>query len=153
VFTTPGIRALRKGRFSRPGHIYFVTTVSRRREPVFMEWEVAAATCRALNNPIVWRRSFLLCWVLMPDHWHGILQLGERDELPTVMNRAKSAMAKACNGACARAGRVWDRGFHDRALRREEDLVKLARYVVANPVRAGLVRSVRDYPFWNAVWI
>ena len=28
-----------------------------------------------------------------------------------------------------------------------------ARYVVANPIRAGISRSVGGYPYWNAVWI
>lgn len=89
----------------------------------------------------------------MPDHWHGVVQVGDRDELSLVMNRVKSVMAKARNRVSGNRGRVWDRGFHDHALRREEDLVKIARYVVANPVRAGMVRSVRLYPYWDAVWI
>jgi len=38
-------------------------------------------------------------------------------------------------------------------LRNDEDLLDVARYVVANPVRAGLVPRVGDYPFWNAVWL
>jgi hypothetical protein len=29
----------------------------------------------------------------------------------------------------------------------------VARYVVMNPVRAGLVSRVGDYPFWDAAWI
>jgi len=29
----------------------------------------------------------------------------------------------------------------------------VARYVVANPVRAGLADSVLAYPYWNAVWL
>lgn len=89
----------------------------------------------------------------MPDHWHGVVQLGERDDLSTIINRAKSAMAKARNRVTGNRGRVWERGYHDHALRRDEDLVKIARYVVSNPVRAGLVQSVRRYPFWDAVWI
>ena len=48
---------------------------------------------------------------------------------------------------------VWQQGFHDRALRREDDLVKVARYVVANPLRAGLVRKYGDYPLWDAIWV
>jgi putative transposase len=32
-------------------------------------------------------------------------------------------------------------------------LRNLARYVVANPLRAGLVDSIRDYPHWDAVWL
>ena len=39
------------------------------------------------------------------------------------------------------------------ARRREEDLQDVARYVVRNPIRAGLVRSVHEYSLWDAVWI
>ncbi len=48
---------------------------------------------------------------------------------------------------------LWQKGFHDRALRREEDLVTVARYVVANPLRAGLVEKLGDYPLWDAIWV
>ncbi len=41
----------------------------------------------------------------------------------------------------------------DHALRKDEDLVHLARYVVANPVRAGLVERLGDYPLWDAQWV
>ncbi len=42
---------------------------------------------------------------------------------------------------------------HGRSLRKDEDLVHLARYVVANPVRAGLVERLGDYPLWDAQWV
>ena len=48
---------------------------------------------------------------------------------------------------------MWARSFHDHALRRDENLLTVARYIVANPIRAGLVRRVGEYPFWNAVWL
>ena len=53
----------------------------------------------------------------------------------------------------AGSGRVWAAGYHDRALRAEVDIPHVARYLVLNPVRAGLVARVGDYPFWDAVWI
>ena len=40
-------------------------------------------------------RRFALCWVLMPDHWHGLVQLGQRDSLPIVVNRFKVLVAEA----------------------------------------------------------
>ncbi len=43
--------------------------------------------------------------------------------------------------------------FHDRAMRKEEDLKAAARYIVANPLRAGLVERCGDYPLWDAVWL
>jgi hypothetical protein len=32
-------------------------------------------------------------------------------------------------------------------------VVKVARYIVYNPVRAGLVSRIGDYPHWDAVWV
>lgn len=52
-----------------------------------------------------------------------------------------------------RNGPVWQRTYHDHALRREEDLRAAARYVVANPLRAGLAEGIGDYPFWDAAWL
>jgi hypothetical protein len=49
--------------------------------------------------------------------------------------------------------RLWQDGFHDRAVRRDEDIVAIARYIVANPLRAGLVERLADYPHWDAIWL
>ncbi|MGH8412134.1 MAG: REP-associated tyrosine transposase, partial [Pseudomonas sp.] len=38
-------------------------------------------------------------------------------------------------------------------IRRDEDLPAVARYIVANPLRAGLVEKIGDYPLWDAVWL
>jgi hypothetical protein len=44
-------------------------------------------------------------------------------------------------------GRLWQRGFHDRCLTRtDETLADVARYIVKNPVRAGLVQRAEDWP-------
>jgi REP element-mobilizing transposase RayT len=48
---------------------------------------------------------------------------------------------------------LWQEGYHDHALRQEEDIKQIARYIVANPLRAGLVQSVADYPLWDAIWL
>jgi hypothetical protein len=48
---------------------------------------------------------------------------------------------------------LWQGGFHDHVLRQEEDRRAAIRYLIANPIRAGLVVDVRDYPFWGSgVW-
>ncbi len=32
-------------------------------------------------------------------------------------------------------------------------MIDIARYIIANPLHAGLVKQVGDYPFWDAVWL
>ncbi len=93
------------------------------------------------------RRSHkTLAFVVMPDHLHWLLEL-RQESLSRLVGRVKSITAKRIGG------RVWQDGFHDRALRKEEDLRAMARYVVANPLRAGLVERIGDYPHWDAVWL
>lgn len=89
----------------------------------------------------------------MPDHWHGLVELGELDGLSALVNRLKGHTARAVNATCDRSGQVWSKGFHDRALRAGETLVATARYIVHNPVRAGLVQRSGMYPYWDAVWL
>jgi len=148
----PGHRSLRKGRVSLPGQIYLLTTTTVARTPWFLETELARATCRLMTERKTWGDAHLLCWVLMPDHWHGLVELGERDELSLVMNRFKSIIGKHAR----RTGQLhdlWSRGFHDHALRRDESVQEAASYIVANPMRAGLVDQVNDYPYWNCAWL
>ena len=42
---------------------------------------------------------------------------------------------------------LWQEGFYDRILRSQECTRSVARYILANPVRAGLVRHPRAWPF------
>lgn len=120
---------------------------------MFADFDCACLAAQAMADKRHWLGAEILCWVLMPDHWHGIIELPGNINLSRCVNRVKSESAYRCNRIMARRGRLWQKAFHDHALRAEEDLKRIARYVVANPVRAGLVRSVHHYPFWDAVWL
>jgi len=87
----------------------------------------------------------------MPDHWHGLVQLGESRGLSWLMQRAKAAATREV-AATFGIGALWQPGFHDRALRKEESVRVAARYVVANPLRAGLASALDGYPFWGSLW-
>lgn len=150
---SPGNAALRRGRYSESGGIYLLTVCTFRREPLFCDWRVGrlvVAEMRRLHE-LGWVDS--LAWVVMPDHWHWLLQLGETVDLARVMNAAKGRSAREVNRRQDRVGPVWQRGYHDHALRRYEDVREAARYVIANPLRAKLVTHVGEYPLWDAVWL
>ena len=69
------------------------------------------------------------------------------------MQRIKGRSAISINRVLGNQGQLWQKGFHDRAIRKEEDLQAIARYVVANPLRACLVDKIGDYPLWDAIWL
>ena len=151
--TGAGVAALRRGRRSLSGQVYLVTTTTIGRRPFFSDFELGTRVARSLCSPLLWRSSKLLCWTLMPDHWHAVLELGHEESLSLLLQRLKGASAHETNRYRRAVGSVWTAGYHDHALRHEEDLIGVARYVVANPVRAGLARTTGEYPFWDAVWL
>ncbi|QJI40249.1 transposase [Pseudomonas sp. ADAK2] len=143
---------LRIGRFSEPGRIYLITAVVDQRQPFFADWRLGRLVVKQLREAQEEGWVDFLTWVVMPDHMHCLLQLRDKT-LAEVMCRIKSRSSLAVNQALGRQGRLWQKGYHDRAVRREDDVKELARYVVCNPVRAGLVARVHDYPLWDACWL
>jgi REP element-mobilizing transposase RayT len=140
---------LRKGRWAEPGREYLVTAVVEGRIALFADLGAARACIRALAES----DGHWLAWVLMPDHFHGLLSLNGDADLSGTVGRFKGLSARAVNRLLDRRGPLWQPGFHDRALRRDEDRVAVARYIVANPLRAGLVSRLADYPHWDSVWL
>jgi REP element-mobilizing transposase RayT len=139
--------ALTRGRHSLEAQPYLCTTVTVDRIRIFGAFWFAVAAARKLMALQKEGHGDLLAWVIMPDHVHVLMMPG-RATISESMRLFKGLTARAIA-----SGGLWQRGFHDYAMRREEDLVAAARYVVANPLRAGLVRSLRDYPFWDSAWL
>ncbi|MDZ7803831.1 REP-associated tyrosine transposase [Thiohalophilus sp.] len=142
---------LRTGRLSETGRIYLITTVTEQRQPVFQNILLGRLVVQALKDNQ--SNTTTLAYVVMPEHLHWIMQLGDRHDLGTVVSSIKSNSARWINRHLNRSGRLWQKGYHDHALRCEDDLRQVARYVIANPLRAGLVRQIGDYPLWDAIWL
>jgi REP element-mobilizing transposase RayT len=85
--------------------------------------------------------------VIMPDHAHLIATPDAQTNLQNLTKFIKGTSAHHIGG------RVWQRGYFDRIIRRDEDLRRLGEYVVLNPVRAGLVANVNDYRWLWRSWV
>ncbi|SEP16027.1 REP-associated tyrosine transposase [Aquisalimonas asiatica] len=147
----PGQVALRRGRASLPYHYYLVTTVTDGRRPIFLDTFLGRVVVRALRRmePLAATK----CFVVMPDHLHWLFQLNDATSLSRLIQRLKAGTAREICSTTSHTAPIWQRGFHDHAIRGDEDLRALARYVIANPLRAGLVSRIGDYPLWDAVWV
>ncbi|MDR0279655.1 MAG: transposase [Paucimonas sp.] len=148
----PASERLRTGRYSERGRMYLLTCVVSERKPLFDDLKLARLVVQQLRAAQTEGAVESLAWVVMPDHVHWLVQLNEI-ALDVLMRRVKARSALEINKTRGFRGRLWQSGFHDRALRREEDLRAVARYIIANPLRAGLVSKVGDYPHWDAIWL
>ena len=141
----PHARNLRKGRYSQAGLDYFLTASVAGRRCIF----TAPARAMIVLDTIRWlhdaQRLFVDAAVVMPDHLHLAGQLGE-SPLCDVMHTLKSYSAQRLINAGV-ASPVWQKGYFDHALRDDEDYRIRVRYLIENPLRAGLVERIEDYPY------
>jgi REP element-mobilizing transposase RayT len=151
--STPGHWALHQGRYSEPNRLYLLTTVTYRRQQFFSDLFTARLVVSEMRRVHEEGLIQSLAWVLMPDHLHWMFGLNEHADLKKVMQLVKGRSAHYINERLSRKGKVWDKAYHDHALRKDEDVKRVARYIVANPLRKRLVKKIIDYPLWDAVWI
>lgn len=144
---------LRKGRYSETGRIYLVTAVTEARRAMFANVGLGRELVHAMRHHDLAGDSETLAFVVMPDHFHWLFVLGENMPLAPLIKSVKNFSARGINWRLGGSGRVWQKGYHDHALRRDEDIVQVSRYVVANPLRAGLVERLGDYPLWDAAFL
>jgi REP element-mobilizing transposase RayT len=90
-------------------------------------------------------RVHALC--LMTTHYHVVVEAATSD-LSSGMQRLNGVYAQRFNRRHARAGHLFGDRFGTRAIEREEHLAEVCRYVVANPVRAGLCSRASDWRPW-----
>jgi len=144
---------LRRGRHSAANQIYLVTTNIIERQPLLENFQAARTVIHEMRRLDAEMRTDSMAFVIMPDHLHWLFSLRPGNQLSDIMRLLKGRASRELNRRRLANGTIWQSSFHDHALRREEDIQAIARYIIANPVRAGLVKSVREYPHWDAVWL
>jgi REP element-mobilizing transposase RayT len=82
----------------------------------------------------------------MPDHLHVLVEGTTNDtDFKAFMKLARMRAAVAV--ARGYRYRLWQDGYFEHVLRDEETTPAVVAYIIANPLRAGLVKCVDDYPF------
>ena len=82
----------------------------------------------------------------MPDHVHLLVQgASETSDARLFIKLGKQYAAYAYSRKFGR--KLWQPWGFERVLRTDEASLAVARYIVENPVRAGLAKTVSEYPF------
>jgi REP element-mobilizing transposase RayT len=88
-------------------------------------------------------------WALMSNHFHLVVKTGPR-RLGPMMQRVLTGYAMRFNGRVGRHGYLVQSRFGSRPVRDDADLRNVIRYVLRNPLEAGLVRglgALERYPW------
>ncbi len=148
----PNSRAIRAGRYSELGRIYFITSCCEQGARLLLDPRLATSLIEESKEQELIGGCKSLAFVAMPDHFHWLMQITGKRTLQQIVGSLKGRSARKINLIRGAATRVWQSGFHDHALRKEEEMEDFANYLLLNPVRAGLVRTVDEYPYWYSAW-
>ncbi len=77
-------------------------------------------------------------WVIMPNHFHTLIEPGQGTTLGEIIKKWKGGSAREINLACGRRGTVWQAEPFDHIVRSRAQLNHFRRYVAENPVKARL---------------
>ncbi len=143
-----------------PGGTLFLTVVTFDRRKIFNHPPGRRLLGKSVIRVIREFPFSLDAWVLMPDHLHSIWTLPQGDtSCGKRVGLIKAYFSKAAKAwfhddsllSPSRRNRretaIWQRRFWEHAIRDEEDLTRHFDYIHYNPVKHGLVRRVRDWPY------
>ncbi len=136
-------------RIEFPGALYHLTSRGNAREPIFLDDGDRHAFIDRLGEVVESHRWNCHCYCLMTNHFHLLVETPEPN-LSRGMRRLNGQYSQQFNRRHDRVGHVLQGRFKGILVEREAHLFELARYVVLNPVRAGMCASAEEYP-WSSL--
>ncbi len=140
-----GHKAMRRGRSSEGGALYFVTICEKERNPrlanelVFKSINEVIMRCEKDN--VLHCRS----WIVMPDHIHLLFELGDSLSSGKCVSRIKTQIRKICGWNQF----AWERSFFDRQVREHDNILSLFLYIFLNPYRSKLIEHSKKWPYYH----
>lgn len=90
----------------------------------------------------------VICYCIMSTHIHLVFELLSREKsLSDIMASVKRFSARKVNEFLKRKGTFWQSESFDRLIRDEKELYFVVKYVLLNPVTAGLVADHKNWSY------
>ena len=127
-------------------HAYFLTYCTDQRHEAFVDADRVEVVSTQILRTAADEEFAIVAHCYMPDHLH-LLVNGEQEnsDCRAFIKRSKQFSGFYYQKAFGR--RLWQRYGYEHVLRGDEALLSVARYILENPVRAGIAKSDRSYPF------
>ncbi len=135
-------------RIEYPGAVYHVTARGNARMQVFEDDADRAAFLELLEEAMDRFKWLCYAYCLMGNHYHLLIETLEGN-LSVGMRHINGVYTQRFNRRHNRVGHLFQGRFKSILVERESYLLELCRYVVLNPVRAGMVRGPGDYE-WSS---
>lgn len=135
-------------RLEFPGALYHVTSRGNARAAIFVDDEDRGTFLGVLGEVVERYRWRCHAYCLMYNHYHLVVETPEGN-LSLGMRQLNGVYTQRFNRGHGRVGHLFQGRFKAILVERERYLLELCRYVVLNPLRAGVVQDLRRYP-WSS---
>jgi len=122
-----------------------LTLVTRQRAPISLQPDLSSLFLDCLRRSSQKHGVTVNAYCLMPDHAHLLVEVPERVSLGAFVRHFKQLSGYALKRNTG--FEAWQVSYYDHILRKEENILDVARYIWDNPVRKGLVSERAEYPF------
>lgn len=131
-------------RIEFPGALYHVTARGDNREDIYRDDRDRSAFLELFGKTCMARSWSCYAYCLMTNHYHLVVETAEAN-LAIGMRQLNGAYAQRFNRRHRRVGHIFQGRYKAIMVQKERHLLELARYVVLNPVRAGMIGSAREW--------
>ena len=139
----------RGARIVFPSLPYHIISRGNNRESVFQDkedFEKYLEICRRYKDQYEFK---LYHWVLMNNHIHLLLETKENSSLSKIMQGINLAYTIWFNRKNGKVGHLWQDRYKSAVVERDTYLLECGRYIERNPLRAGMVNDLKEYP-WSS---
>jgi putative transposase len=137
---------LQRDLYQQPTSLISITISVAGGQSVFADPSLASDCVRLLGVRAEAMHITVIAYCFMPDHLHLLLNVDEGGDVVDFIQDFKGRSTRLF-WRHNHHGRVWQRSFYDHILRENDDPMKHIRYIIDNPVRAGIVESHYEYPW------
>ena len=122
------------------GAFYHVACRGNERRPIYRDESDRLAFLELLERSLELHEVRLLCYALMPNHFHLLIQT-LRPNLSEFMRHFNISYTSAFNRRHRRSGHLYQGRYHATVVERESYLLEVSRYLHLNPARVKSVRG------------
>jgi REP-associated tyrosine transposase len=134
-------------RILSPSRTFFLTTKTSLGRALLQSERNATLLIDVLRSYVARHKFQVHDFVVMPDHVHLLVTVGEGMSIEEAMQLIKGGFSFRLRKDFGYMGEVWQRGFREAQVCNRQSYSRYRHYIAQNPVKAGLADSPEKFPY------
>ncbi len=139
---------VRQARIEYSGALYHITSRGNAKQDIFVNDEDRIEFLEILRKARNRYNAIIYAYCLMDNHYHLLVETPDAN-ISQLMRQLNGVYTQRYNFTHRKTGHLFQGRFKSILVQQDLYLLELCRYIVLNPVRAGMVKAAKDWP-WSS---